>query len=61
MIIISRHLLLLLCLYIEYIIVLDIYYNCVNIFGTIKNKKIKIKIIKENMMCQDFNGKFNVI
>ncbi len=61
MIIISRHLLLLLCLYIEYIIVLDIYYNCVNIFGTIKNKKIKIKIIKENMMCQDFNEKFNII
>ena len=48
--------LLLLCLYIEYIIILDIYYNCVNIFGTIKKK-----IIKENMMCQDFNEKFNII
>jgi hypothetical protein len=32
--IIKRHLLLL-CLYIRYIIVLGIYYACVNIYGTI--------------------------
>ncbi len=34
MIIIKRHLLLL-CLYIEYILILDIYYECDYIYGTI--------------------------
>ena len=34
-------------LYIEYNIVLNIYYDCVGIY------------IKENMMCQDSNGRLN--
>jgi hypothetical protein len=33
--IIIKGYLLLLCLYIEYIVVLDIYYDCVYIYGTI--------------------------
>jgi hypothetical protein len=37
MIIIKTYLLLLLCLYIEYVIVLDIYYDCVCIYEIIYN------------------------
>jgi hypothetical protein len=48
---IKKHLLL--RLYIEYILVLDIYYDCVYIYGTIYFS------IKENMMCQDSNEMFN--
>ena len=37
----------------EYILVLDINYNCVFIYGIIYSN------IKENMMCQNSNGRFN--
>ena len=52
MMIIKRNLLWL-CLYIKYILVLCIYYDCVNIYGTY------IISIKENIMCQDSNEIFN--
>ena len=45
--------LLLLCLYIKYIIVLGIYYDCVYIYG------INIISIKENIICQDSNEMLN--
>jgi hypothetical protein len=35
----------------EYILVLDIYYDCLYIWNNI------LFILKKNMMCQDFNGK----
>jgi hypothetical protein len=37
----------------EYILVLDINYYCVLIYG------IVYSYIKENMMCQNSNGMFN--
>ena len=61
MIFIKRHLLLL-CLYIEYILVLDIYYDYVYIYIYIEREREReqyILSIKENMMCQDSNGMFN--
>ena len=50
MIIIKRYFIL--CLYIEYILLLDINYDCV-LYGIIYS------YIKENMMCQNSNGRFN--
>ena len=44
----------LLCLYIKYIIILDIYYDCVNIY-----MEQYIISIKENITCQDSNEMFN--
>ena len=52
MVIIKRHLLLL-CLYIEYIIILE----CIMIVFVYMEQYIIF--IKENMMCNDINGRFN--
>ena len=62
-VIIKRHLLLL-CLYIKYIIILGIYYDCVYIYGTICLLPTIVQTqyiiyVKKNIMCQSSNEMFN--